>query len=477
MSFKSPPFKSIAIIGAGPSGLACAKALIGEKFFSKIKIFERQEQSGGVWAYRPETRNTPLVPSVDAFVREPTFLDDKQKKPLYFSPMYKSLETNIPNHIMRYNNHHFSEKLPLFPSRSDVLKYVQDYAKPVTPYIRYNSEVQSLLKNEEGKWSVKFVDYTENYPTGQEYAEEFEAVIISTGHYDLPFLPNVEGIEQWNKKYPGSVQHSKYFDDPADYKDQNVLVIGNSASGLDISMQVAQYAKKVYRSIASASQMPYVDDPRITDVPKIKSYDTEGKTILLDESQEGFDNKITSLKDIDTIIYCTGYLYSFPFLKSYTNPKDPEAVINSSGKRLHRLYRHSFYIPDPSLSFVCMNRFIVPFPLAETQGAAIARYYSGRLSLPSKEEMLTQEKEIEQQRGTGTEYHDLPFPDDVIFYRSIQEWTKNETKDTPTLKKDEGFQPEEWTDARLDQRKEAFSLKEQALKQKIAKVLENSQQK
>lgn len=48
-TFKSPPYSTIAIIGAGPSGVAVAKALLGENSFSKIKLFERQDQVGGVW--------------------------------------------------------------------------------------------------------------------------------------------------------------------------------------------------------------------------------------------------------------------------------------------------------------------------------------------------------------------------------------------------------------------------------------------
>lgn len=477
MPLKVPPFKSIAIIGAGPSGLAAAKALLEERFFKNIQIFERQEQAGGVWAYRPksnkpgEPQATPLVPSVNAYIREPTQLDNSQKKAVYTSPMYKALDTNIPKHLMRYNGYHFDKKLPMFPLHGDVLNYVQSYAKPIEQYIRYNSEVQSVKKNDDGAWQVDYTDYTQNFPAGKSYTKEFDAVVVSTGHYDLPFLPKVKGIEQWNKKFPNSIQHSKYFDDPEDYKDKTVLVVGNSASGFDISMQVALYAKKVYRSIVSESKMPFVADPRVTDVPVIKEYDADNKTIILDKNQEGFDLKSDKLKGVDTVIYCTGYLYNFPFLKSYTDPSNPDAVLLPSGQRVNRLYRQIFYIPDPSLTFVCMSKFIIPFPLAETQGAAIARYYSGRLQLPSESEMRADEIEREKAKGSGSEYHNLPFPEDVEYYRSLQDWIKRETKDSDTLKQDEGFQPEEWTDERFEDRKNAFELKINEVKKKIEAAL------
>lgn len=45
----SRAISSVAVIGAGPSGLAAAKALLGENSFAKVKIFERRDQAGGVW--------------------------------------------------------------------------------------------------------------------------------------------------------------------------------------------------------------------------------------------------------------------------------------------------------------------------------------------------------------------------------------------------------------------------------------------
>jgi protoporphyrinogen oxidase len=40
--------KKIAIIGAGPSGLAAAKFLLAEEYLEKIDLFEQQSEVGGV---------------------------------------------------------------------------------------------------------------------------------------------------------------------------------------------------------------------------------------------------------------------------------------------------------------------------------------------------------------------------------------------------------------------------------------------
>lgn len=47
MAIRHP--QRIAVIGAGPSGLAAVDALAKEKCFETIQVFERREQVGGMW--------------------------------------------------------------------------------------------------------------------------------------------------------------------------------------------------------------------------------------------------------------------------------------------------------------------------------------------------------------------------------------------------------------------------------------------
>jgi cation diffusion facilitator CzcD-associated flavoprotein CzcO len=44
------PIKSIAIIGAGPSGAITVDALAQEQAFDRIRVFERMEKAGGCWS-------------------------------------------------------------------------------------------------------------------------------------------------------------------------------------------------------------------------------------------------------------------------------------------------------------------------------------------------------------------------------------------------------------------------------------------
>ncbi|VVT57654.1 uncharacterized protein SAPINGB_P005803 [Magnusiomyces paraingens] len=482
MSSVAKTFETVAVIGAGPSGLAVTKALLGEKLFSKIKVFERQNQPGGVWNYSKEKQATPLVPSIDAFAREPTVLNDQLKRAVYTSPIYKNLDTNIPHFLMRYHKHDFKTGLEAFPKKEDVLEYVQNYAKPIEKFIRFNSDVQSVSKSQNtGKWTIEYTDYTQGYPKGTQYKEDFDAVVVSNGHYDLPFLPKVKGMSEWVKKYPGSIQHAKYFNDPKEFAGKNIVIVGNASSGVDISLQVAEYAKNVYRSIVSKSYMPYASNPRILDVPTISEYKPETKEIVLNESQDKdtYPREYPKvLTDVDVVLYCTGYLYTYPFLKTYMEPGNPDSVLQSTGERLHRVYENIFYIPDPSLSFVGVPKQIIPFPLAELESAVIARVYSGRLALPSVEEMLEKEKETEEKvDGNSARFHSYSFPHDVEHYRKLEQWVREETKDSKVLPHDKGFFAEPWGQERYDQRGSSFELKASFIKEKAEKKKLEQQQK
>jgi hypothetical protein len=83
-----------------------------------------------------------------------------------------------------------------------------------------------------------------------------------------------------------------------------------------------------------------------------------------------------------TVMYCTGYVYSFPFL-------DTDGVVTVDDNRVGPLFEHVF--PPalaPSLSFVGVPRK-VPAPwFFEAQGKWVAQVLSGRRTLPPVEEML-----------------------------------------------------------------------------------------
>lgn len=43
------------------------------------------------------------------------------------------------------------------------------------------------------------------------WVEWFDAVVVASGHYWVPYIPLIEGLEEFEKAKPGSVLHSKHF--------------------------------------------------------------------------------------------------------------------------------------------------------------------------------------------------------------------------------------------------------------------------
>ncbi|KAK6465537.1 hypothetical protein DFJ63DRAFT_332958 [Scheffersomyces coipomensis] len=452
-------YSKIAVIGGGPSGLAVAKALALEPVdFETIDLFERRDDVGGVWYFGGNKSNlTPLIPSLtpNSFdYDENTNVNDT-----FTSPMYKYLETNIPGKIMEYEDLHFSDDLPSFPSRDDVFDYIKYYSKSIPSgkvNWHFNSNIVSLTKINPTTWEI--VGKSTIAPYNQ-FIKTYDAVVIANGHFGIPFIPDVKGLSHWNLQEPGSITHAKYYNDPQPFKDKTVLIIGNFASGQDISVQLLVNAKQIYVSIKdvedSASQLTDTND-LIKYIGLVEEYNYDSN-----RSVKTVDNQI--IENIDVVIFCTGYLYSIPFLKSY-----PDLI--TDGNQIHQVYKQTFYIPDPSLSLPGLSKNVIPMPIAESEGAIIARYYSGRWKLPSQEDMQVEYEAEIKERGTGKAFHSLPYPVDVAFYKSLQKIIDDNKLG------DEGLIAPIWHDSRTQLRAECSPLKKERVKIAVEHALKLREQ-
>jgi cation diffusion facilitator CzcD-associated flavoprotein CzcO len=192
--------------------------LLAERSFDQIVIFEQRATTRGVWNYTPETvQDIGQVPQLDANqpVEKPEFKTVKEsngtkKEPFFLTPMYKDLETNIPNMIMQYSDLPFPKGSQLFPSRDSVTDYLDVYAKDVNHLVKFSTQIFDVrLKcgSVQDTWAVKYKDLVSEH----EGEMEFDAVVVANGHYNVHYIPQIEGISEWNGKYPGVISHSKYF--------------------------------------------------------------------------------------------------------------------------------------------------------------------------------------------------------------------------------------------------------------------------
>ena len=123
-------------------------------------------------------------------------------------------------------------------------------------------------------------------------------------------------------------------------------------------------------------------------------------------------------ENIDAIVYCTGYLYSYPFLKSINPP------VVTDGRRVRDLYQQLFNINYPTLAFTALSQKSFPFPQSEVQSAAIAKVWTNKLPLPSKQEMQDSEKKQVEELGDGARFHVLGFPNDARYINELYDWVK-----------------------------------------------------
>jgi cation diffusion facilitator CzcD-associated flavoprotein CzcO len=162
------------------------------------------------------------------------------------------------------------------------------------------------------------------------------------------------------------------------------LVIGNSASGHDVTAELVSTAHlPVYQSRRSASRWDGDTPPEgIAWKPIIKSFLPSGRIVFEDG---------TYLDDIDTVIYCTGYLPSYPFWNEKVNGRP---LWDYQKNRILKGYHHTFFQDFKTLAIVGLPRTLT-FRSFEYQAIALARLWSGRNSvgLPPVEEQIRWEED------------------------------------------------------------------------------------
>ncbi|RVW31673.1 Flavin-containing monooxygenase FMO GS-OX-like 9 [Vitis vinifera] len=283
-----------------------------------------------------------------------------------------------------------------FPGHRELLLYLQDFCEWFG--------LREMIRDME---SEKVVE------------EVFDAVVVATGHYSKPRLPSIKGMDVWKRNQ----MHSHIYRDPEPFCKEVVVVVGNSLSGQDISMELVDVAKEIHLSAKSleiseglAKVISKHDSLHLH--LEIESLHEDGRVVFVDGSWVM----------ADTIIYCTGYSYAFPFL-------DTKGIVGVDDDRVGPLYEHTFP-PSlaPSLSFVGIPRKLIGFPFFESQAIWIAQLLSGKRTLPSFHDMMQSIKDFYHSREIAGvpkhNTHDLAnfeycdkYGDNVGFPH-LEEWRK-----------------------------------------------------
>ncbi|KAI0015327.1 hypothetical protein F4780DRAFT_773617 [Xylariomycetidae sp. FL0641] len=469
--------KRVAVVGAGPAGLAAAKHLLAERAFDAVDVFEQAAQVGGVWLYSPEPGPWPSAFGTgsgtacdgDEVAKEGNG-DVKKKPPVFPSPMYEDLHTNIPHTLMRYSDLPFPAGCEIFPSRQVVQKYLEDYAQEVRHVIRFSTQVLDICLSSSSSKDTYTVT-THDLLAARTATAAYDAVVLATGHYNEPWIPPssplgtadkarqcLQDLRAFAAAHPGAALHAKQYRTPETFKNQKVVVVGAGPSGLDIAAQIARACQGPL--LLSAHRADAVGDESrahlaaagVRVVGEIRRFlvaergvvfaparrgDVEGEREGEAEEEEEEERVET---DVDAVLFCTGYVYAFPFpsleaslaasSSSAAAAATTNKLITDGGRRVRGLARHLLHVRHPTLAFPALPYRVIPFPLAEGQAAVLARLWSGRLPCPPPGALAAMEREDEAgavaahgaAAGPGRAFHVFPKGGDAAYINAMHDW-------------------------------------------------------
>ncbi|RDW78674.1 uncharacterized protein DSM5745_05526 [Aspergillus mulundensis] len=409
-----PRYSSIAVIGTGPSGLSTLKALNDENAFSRVRVFERRDRVGGLWHYDPipDVFPAPGAPHIRNAIPEtlPAFTDPVAEDTTARTGVNDLLDSNVGSGTMSFTHTPFPEvnsavsvrqlgkKNPSRPFRV-VSGYLEDLARPYLDMISFNTAVERVEKVGL-KWRVTVRQsghFQRNQAAEYWWHEDFDAVVVASGHYNVPLIPEIEGLRQAFQAFPGTFEHSKSFRSANDYVDKRVVVVGGNISSADLIADLHAVVKGgLYLSqrgrneaLANVFTLPGVElKPTITRVEAGKA----GVNVIFADG--------TTLQAVDKLLFATGYRLAYPFLV-------PDPVTPSN--RVAGFYQHVFKIGDPSLAMVGQVRAALSFRVYEYQAVAVARYFAGTNAVPLPSPAQQDQWEVERlgYKGPTALFHEI----------------------------------------------------------------------
>ncbi len=345
--------KRVAVIGAGPSGLAQLRAFQSARNkgedIPEIVCFEKQDNWGGLWNY---TWRTGL---------------DQYGEPVHGS-MYRYLWSNGPKEGLEFADYsfeeHFGKQIASYPPRAVLFDYIEGRVLKagVRDWVRFSTAVRNV-SFADGKFTVTACDL----PNDRIYDEEFDNVIVATGHFSTPNVPHFDGFD----KFPGRVLHAHDFRDAIEFKDKDILIIGTSYSAEDIGSQCWKYGCKSVTVSHRTAPMGYDWPDNWTEVPLLQKI--EGRTAHFKDG---------SSKDIDAVILCTGYLHHFPFMPDELRLRTANRLASAD------LYKGVAYIHNPALFYIGMQDQWFTFNMFDAQAWWARDVIMGKIDIPADKTAL-----------------------------------------------------------------------------------------
>ncbi|MBV9520140.1 MAG: NAD(P)-binding domain-containing protein [Hyphomicrobiales bacterium] len=421
--------KSVAIIGAGASGL-CVARYFKEAGFD-VTVYEIGTQVGGLWCFNNDSG---------------------------LSSAYKTLHINTAKKLTNFRDFKFPETMQPFPSHRDMHAYFTSFVEHfgLHPLIRFNSRVTSVRPVEASasgrrRWKVE---------TDKDNGGIFDAVVVCSGHLSKPL--HVERLSAFTGQY----LHSHDYKEPEPFVGKRVCIVGIGNSACDIASDLATVTPRTV-IVARAGALiapkllfgiPFTDVTMFLSHPLIPEWVTRAVTRGLIRLVHGpmerlgfkpvkrrshalsnativqhiayrrvevkhdigqIDGKEIiftdgSREEFDTLIAATGYLIDFPFLS-------PE-ILSVRDNVVH-LYNRIVHPDWPGLYFMgLLNLNGAANQAYERQAPWIVALETGEALLPARGEMeaaIRRKAEWVRRYYPGTARHTIE-EEPVRYFRELR---------------------------------------------------------
>ena len=350
--------KRVAVIGAGPSGLAVLRAFQSAaakgQAVPEVVCFEKQDNWGGLWNY---TWRTGL---------------DEYGEPVHGS-MYRYLWSNGPKEGLEFADYsfeeHFGKQIASYPPRAVLFDYIQGRVQKagVRDQIRFRHPVR-FVKHDAS--TGKFTLTAHDLKSDRMYDEVFDNVIIASGHFSTPNVPEYPGFTTFN----GRIMHAHDFRDAMEFKGKDLLIVGTSYSAEDIGSQCWKYGANSITVAHRTAPMGFNWPSNWAEVPLLSH---------VDEDTAYF--KDGTSKKIDAIILCTGYQHHFPYLPDDLRLKTRNRLATAD------LYKGVAYVHNPALFYIGMQDQWFTFNMFDAQAWWARDVIMGRIAIPADKAALLQD--------------------------------------------------------------------------------------
>ncbi|KAI5861941.1 thiol-specific monooxygenase [Durotheca rogersii] len=432
------PIRRVAVIGAGPAGAIATDALVKEQAFDEIRVFERHAVVGGTWVYSPdlvpgipslralvEQRADRPIPVPDRFPCETARAESNSHRNRYSDTgVHEALHSNLPPSTMSFTQEPLPDTLsertladfgPDAPFRHR--QVVRDWVEQIfargghEKLVSLNTTVERAEKKTDSPGQAWVLTLRQEAPGARDrwWQEEFDAVVVAAGHYNVPYVPDIPGLVEYEERHPGSIMHSKHYRGAEAFAGKKVVVVGGSVSAVDAIHEIRAVARRpviasVRRPLPAFGWTPFVH-PHVALRSAIARLDPAARRV------EFADGSVAD--GVDVVYFATGYDFSFPYLQSGGGEEKGQGrqlpPVEIRNRRIDGLYQHVFSRRDPTMAFIGMITGGLTFRVFEWQAVAAARVFAGRGTLPSREEMDKWERERVADVGDGLPFFNIAF--------------------------------------------------------------------